>query len=246
MNIRITALLCMLLCLWATDVAAQARQMIQAEYFWDSDPGPGNGTALLASDGLLNEAVEQLLGNSLSLPAAGVHTFHVRVRDNAGNWSQVFAKVILIEGLLPVARGVQVLQAEYFWDTDPGEGSGSPMLAFDGNFNESVEGLLANVSTLPTAGAHKLGIRIRSASGQWGPVFYQVVFVQSGLPAVRTSQVTLAEFFWNTDPGAGNGTAMLAFDGNFNESVEMVLANAALPAVGNHKLGIRINDGAGN
>lgn len=29
----------------------------QAEYFWDTDPGTGNGTAVLAADGNLNSAL---------------------------------------------------------------------------------------------------------------------------------------------------------------------------------------------
>jgi len=30
---------------------------------------------------------------------------------------------------------------EYFFDTDPGNGNATPMLAFDGNFNSSIESI---------------------------------------------------------------------------------------------------------
>lgn len=230
--------------LWCGALSAQNRQLVQAEYFWDTDPGPGNGIALQAMDGSLNEAVEEVFRNNLTLPATGVHTFNLRVKDYLGNWSTTYRKIIEIKALLPIARGVQVIQAEYFWNTDPGVGNGMPMLALDGNFNESVEGLLANTSTLPSPGAHKLSIRIKDANNQWGAAFSTVVFIQPSLATLRNVKVTAAEYFWDTDPGQGNGTTLLAFDGNFDEAVEVVFRNnLALPSTGSHKLAIRVRDG---
>ena len=31
-----------------------------------------------------------------------------------------------------------------FWENDPGEGSGLPLVAFDGSFNEAIEVVLSN------------------------------------------------------------------------------------------------------
>ena len=56
------------------------QQVTVAEYFWDTDPGLGNGTVILAEDGALDEAVEKLFTNSASFPTAGLHTFNIRVK----------------------------------------------------------------------------------------------------------------------------------------------------------------------
>ena len=32
-----------------------------------------------------------------------------------------------------------------------------------------------------------------------------------------------SEYFWDTDPGAGNANTMLAFDGNYNDMLEAIL-----------------------
>ena len=112
--------------------------IINAEYFWDADPGPGNGTAIIPSDGLFGESVENFFGAGVTPPATpGPHTFNLRVRTADLSASQVFTTVVHI---LPpptspaAAQSVGLSEAEYFWDIDPGEGSGTPFLASDGAF----------------------------------------------------------------------------------------------------------------
>ena len=35
-----------------------------------------------------------------------------------------------------------------------------------------------------------------------------------------SQSITEAEYFWDTDPGVGNGTTLLALDGNFDQAIE--------------------------
>ena len=81
MNRKIIALLSSLLLLIG---AVHSQQLNQAEYFFDTDPGLGNATALTvgaASDSLiLNQSVSTV---GLS---AGFHTLFVRFRDTQGVW----------------------------------------------------------------------------------------------------------------------------------------------------------------
>jgi len=74
-----------------------------------------------------------------------------------------------------------VVQAEYFWDTDPGYGLASPILAADGNFNSAFEQLTKTGIALPAVGLHVLNIRIKDNTGVWGPVFRNVISVQTTL-----------------------------------------------------------------
>ena len=216
--------------------ALRTIQLTQAEYFIDTDPGQGNGAVMLAIDGNFNDALEQTFANGISL-TAGNHTINIRVKDAAGNWSPVFSSAISVETL----RTIQLTQAEYFIDTDPGQGNGSVMLVIDGNFNDALEQVFANGISL-TAGNHTINIRVKDAAGNWSPIFSSAISVE----ALRTFQLTQAEYFIDTDPGQGNGYVMLAIDGNFDEALEQVFANGISLTSGNHTINIRVKDAAGN
>ena len=70
-----------------------------------------------------------------------MHSMNIRVKDeNGSQWGPVYTKraVYLQEPL----RDIKISSAEFFWDTDPGEGSATPLLAFDGNYNDAIERLI--------------------------------------------------------------------------------------------------------
>lgn len=150
----------------------------QAEYFWDTDPGPGNGTAVSAADGSFNSAFEQLTKTGIATPGNGLHKFCIRIKDGSGVWGPVFTNIIDVQQN-PPSTIMAISQAEYFWDTDPGAGNGIPVLAADGNFNSTFEQLTKTGIALPTAGLHIFNIRIKDNTGVWGPVFKNVIDVQT-------------------------------------------------------------------
>ena len=114
-------------------------QIVNAEYFWDTDPGLGLGSVLNASDGALDEAIEELLKDPTAIPGtAGIHTFNIRIRDGNGNWGPVFSSIVSVEDIIP-ANDKKIIQAEYFWDTDPGQGTATQILALDGALDEALE-----------------------------------------------------------------------------------------------------------
>ncbi|MFN8323032.1 MAG: T9SS type A sorting domain-containing protein [Chitinophagales bacterium] len=212
-----------------------------AEYFWDTDPGYGSGTALIAFDGNFNEALEQVFKNTTSLPAAGMHLFNIRVRDSENNWGPLFKKAVQLEDIAVTQRLLSVKAAEYFWDTDPGYGSATALLAFDGNFNEALENVFTNNATLPAVGMHLFNVRVKSEHNTWGPLFKKAVQITDVINNPRLLTVKAAEYFWDTDPGYGSATTLLAFDGNFNEALESIVTNnATLPATGMHLFNVRV------
>lgn len=221
------------------------RYIAQAEYFIDTDPGQGNGIAVQAVDGNLDNAIEVLFKNGISAGSVGFHTFNIRVKDDQNNWGPVFKTVFYTSAPLFV-RNMHVTQAEMFWDTDPGQGNGTALLAFDGNFNDAIETITGSVSSLPSAGLHVLNIRVKDEQNNWGPPFKTVVEVANNL-VVRNIHVTQAEVFWDNDPGLGNGTPLIAFDGNFNDALE-VISGSISPSVsiGIHLLNIRVKDQQNN
>ena len=228
----------------ATENAPRDIKITLAEYFWDTDPGEGSGTAMVAFDGTFDEAIETVLKNPLTTPAqGGLHLFNIRVSDEDGNWGPVFKRTIAVED---APRDIKVTLAEYFWDADPGEGSGTAMVAFDGAFDEAVETVLQNSLTTPAQGGlHLFNVRVCDEDGNWGPVFKRTIATEA---APRDIKITMAEYFWDTDPGEGSGTAMVAFDGVFDEAIETALkSNLTTPAQGGlHLFNVRVRDDQNN
>jgi hypothetical protein len=64
-----------------------------AEYFWNSDPGAGQGIPLFAEDGNYNQAFEKLFRDGLQAPNFGRNVFNVRVRDTDLQWSTVYSTI---------------------------------------------------------------------------------------------------------------------------------------------------------
>lgn len=224
---------------------AQGGQVVTGEWFWDSDPGEGNGTTVMASDGAFDDAIEDLLETSSNIPSLGAHTFHVRIQGVDGNWGPVFSTAIDTREPHANVRSVNVSLAEFFWDTDPGAGSGTAMLASDGSFDDAVEAITASSGNIPQGqGVHVLYVRAQEAGGAWGPTFATVVDVWDELASARAGLVKSAEYFFDVDPGEGNATPILAQDGNFNQSLEAIVGGG-IPspvALGVHVLYIRPMD----
>ena len=223
-------------------VAPSPRHVNTAEYFWDTDPGPGNGVPLLAVDGALDETVEALFRNGLSVPAAGgAHRFGVRAQDVDGHWSEVHSTIVHVgpdSPVLPPQRNLVL--AEYFWDVDPGQGNGSPLLALDGHLDETVDAVMASGVAAPaSAGPHSFNVRVKDFDNTWSSLFTTVVNVEAP-PADQ--RAVAAEYFWDSDPGEGNGTPMVAADGNFDEVLEALLASGiSTPAsAGPHLFHVRV------
>ncbi|MFN8286272.1 MAG: CARDB domain-containing protein [Chitinophagales bacterium] len=109
--------------------------------------------------------------------------------------------VLALTLLAPYAKAQTVLNAaEYFIDTDPGVGNGTPL-----SFTSGTDSVLFTTNvTVPGAtagGLHYLFVRTRTTGVKWS--------VSEGRPFfVNTNKnINYAEYFFDTDPGVGNATA---------------------------------------
>ncbi len=219
-----------------------------AEYFWDTDPGEGNGTIFTVADGNFDNALEAIFESGIVVPAAnGLHTFNVRMQNSNSVWGNVFTQVIDVsDNPVGTNAAVTLAEAEYFWNTDPGEGNGIAFTVADGSFDNPLEALLEIGIAVPsTTGLHTFNARIKNSNNTWGNVFTQIIDVSDdsvGTNAVVT--LTEAEYFWDTDPGEGNGIAFTAADGNFDNALER-LAVASIDIVnpvGLHAFNVRLKN----
>ncbi len=160
-------------------------ELVIGEYFWDTDPGIGNGTAIpiyIPTDSLATT----FFGSTNSLHK-GVHQYYTRFKNSEGRWS-------LAEGR-PITIVSPIVYAEYFWDHDPGQNNGLPIaLSLTG---DSVQTNLNISSAGLPSGFHQLYIRTRDADGDWALSEGRAIYVQA--------QIIGGESFWDTDPGLGNG-----------------------------------------
>ena len=239
------------LCILSLGWNANGQSNISAgEYFIGTlDPGAGSGTALTVTDGNWDEFVENV---QATLSASGLNSptlLNVRLRDGSNAWGPVFKKTVFFNAGSTTTRPFTVTQAEYFFGTlDPGAGQATPMLAFDGAFDEALEAVVKTAaSNAGIASPTLLNVRLRDGANTWGPVFKKTVFFNAGSTTTRPFTVTQAEYFFGTlDPGAGQATPMLAFDGAYDEALEAVVKTAASTAgiASPTLINVRLRDGS--
>jgi hypothetical protein len=108
-----------------------------AEYFIDQDPGQGQATALEAEDGVFDSATDiaSLDINTDGL-AEGRHVAYVRFQDENGVWGRPSGDFFNVR-TTPVGgedAEFNIVAAEYFIDSDPGQSSGTPLEPVEGDF----------------------------------------------------------------------------------------------------------------
>lgn len=131
----------------------------KAEYFYDSDPGVGNGTNIP----ITTSASINLTANlPTSLLTAGFHTVNVRVRDDKGRWSLFTTRTFY---LMPAsALPANLVKLEYFVDTDPGIGQATSVnIAAAPTVNQ----LFSLDLPVLTPGNYTFYVRAKDSKGFW-------------------------------------------------------------------------------
>jgi hypothetical protein len=155
----------------------------------------------------------------------------------------VHTLLLLCAATLLHAQSLRIAQAEWFTGNDPGEGLGIAMQVADGAWDEAVEEVIASLpSGMP--GNVVVSVRVKGANGYWSSAYRQVVHTGSSVPG-RQARVQAGEYFWDSDPGVGNATPLLALDGDFNSALEQAIASDNTITPGAHRLFVRIQ-GADN
>ena len=204
------------------------------EYFFNADPGVGNGTPLSVNtnSGELTQTFS-IPTNSLS---EGFHSFYVRTQDNSGNWSLYDRQIIY----LTTFASSNITNAEYFFNTDPGVGNGIPL-----SVNTNSGGLTQTFS-IPTnslsEGFHSFYVRMQNNSGIWSLYDRQIIYIKNF--DFDPDEVSSAEYFIDSDPGIGNGTA-LTF-GNPSQTSQVLNIDSSGLSNGDHIFYVRVQDSNGD
>ncbi|MCA6410354.1 MAG: hypothetical protein IM575_14625, partial [Cytophagales bacterium] len=120
-----------------TSIPSFSQSVVRAEYFFDTDPGAGNGT--LISFTPTGGDVTFTTSISTASLSQGFHQLAIRLKESGGLWSQFEARGFYITA--STTDVANITAAEYFFDTDPGQGSGTPISVTAGattNFTVSI------------------------------------------------------------------------------------------------------------
>jgi hypothetical protein len=130
--------------------------VVKAEYFFNSDPGFGNGTNIAITPGSL--VADQIINLNVNSLPIGINQLYIRSLNSAGSWS-ITNRFLFLKN----ERGDAITQIEYFYDTDPGFGKGIPVAI---NKSNIVSNYLVPVNvTGLTQGEHTLYFRTLGENG---------------------------------------------------------------------------------
>jgi hypothetical protein len=161
-----------------------------------------------------------------------LHFLYLRSRHTNGSWSITNRKTFLKE-ILPG----QVQQAEYFLNTDPGFGKGISIPITPGNSVNNVL-LNLNIASLPT-GINQLYIRSQNAKGSWSLTNRWLLLKDN-----RSGLVKQIEYYYDTDPGFGNGIPV-AINASSLLSDYLVPVNVTGLSAGQHVIYLRTKSDRG-
>lgn len=145
------------------------------EYFFDTDPGYGNGTAIPVSAATNVDVSATIATGALS---AGMHELFVRAMDSDGVWGQMSSSAFFVDNLSSSSGTNQLTGIEYFIDSDPGIGSATPIAITPAQSAIDTDVTL-NTSSLAD-GNYTLGMRVMDSNGSYSTTEYAAFAICDG------------------------------------------------------------------
>ncbi len=181
--------------------------IVKAEYFFDAEPGIGNGIPLNIAGG---DTVYYATCMPMTGLLPGFHDLYIRVRDTYGRWSLILNNRFYVYAVTPGGTGIQppIVKAEYYIDEDPGPGNGNPVALTKA---DEVTKDFPAMTTGALPGFHQMSVRAMDSLGKWSITDAERMYVYAIpgiLPAIIQPKIIAAEYFFDTDPGQGSGTAI--------------------------------------
>jgi len=207
----------------------------QMEYFIDDEVNPGNGNSITFTPGadVTSNTDVQLSGLS-----DGLHRLYVRARNANGRWGLPQCKPFIVQQTSPQTPLPNIVQMEYFFDYNVGPGGGID-IAIPASQDVTTT---ASVSLgYMDEGLHRMYVRAKDEHGRWGLPQCKPFIVQQTSPQTPLPTITQLEYFYDTDPGMGQGSII-----DVIPSVDDVTVNASLLVdqltLGDHRLYFRAKD----
>lgn len=219
-----------------TNVAATT--LTAVEYFFDTDPGHGNGIAVNVTPA--SSLAIAVNGIDISALTSGFHTISFRFRDNLNRWTHAHAQSFYIVPTTTFSNAAAITAAEYFFDVDAGVGNNVPLTLTPGN-PVSINPAISLTSL--NAGFHKLGIRYRDNLNRWSHAEVRSFYIVNAT-SLGAANIVAAEYFVDTDPGIGSATQVPGLVTGVSVDQLVALDMTGVPT-GAHTLNVRVKDSKG-
>ncbi|MBN8706341.1 MAG: T9SS type A sorting domain-containing protein [Bacteroidetes bacterium] len=174
-----------------------AQNLLQIEYYFDTDPGQGKGIQVSISPD--STADLSFSAETLSLEN-GFHRIFFRAQDDSGRWGLPQSKSFILSSQNPLVKN-KIQKLEYFFDSDPGYGLGTTI-----SFPADTLGnrFLVAVPAGLFPGFHRIYFRYQDETGGWS-LDHSRGFLLAEQSPLFTANVAGLEYFFDSDPGQGLG-----------------------------------------
>ena len=178
-------------------------KIVAYEYFFNSEPGVGKGSVVTIAKYTENYA------STVKVPttglASGFHNLFIRFKDSLNNWGMYEPRVVYVQPEIKLTKPARIVQAEYFVDTDPGEGLGQKLASFSAT--DALQIVRDLKTTNLTVGFHNLFVRVKDSINNWSQVVAKTFYVDDAVTLNSPlKNIIAAEYFINSDPGFGKAT----------------------------------------
>jgi gliding motility-associated-like protein len=224
---------------YITPLTPSSSSLVAAEYFFDNDPGFGNGTPFSFTPG--STVTIPALNINIGALSPGFHFISFRFRDNRGRWTHASAQIFYVIPPLTLNQATSITRLEYFFNTDlgPGNNTSLPITAGSPQNNSFPVTLPGSL----TAGFHKIGFRYRDDKGRWSHAETRSFYVAPPLNTVNR-QIVAAEYYIDSPLGTGTAIPIPGITPGATIDQLVALDMTGVPT-GNHTLSIRIKDSEG-
>lgn len=213
--------------------------IVKTQFFIDNDPGFNAGNQINIGPA---DSVSGTNNLSVSGLTPGFHRLFARVKDSTGKWSMLrsFEFMIDTSNAAPPLASTKIVSASFFIDSDPGFNGGTLV-----NFT-ATDSISSNAS-VPlnglTSGFHRLYARVKDSSGKWSMYPSAQFMVDASGQATIAAPITSGEYFYDNDPGQGNG---IAINTGITDSIQYNTGLAVASVnQGFHRMFVRVRDSNG-
>ncbi len=212
-----------------------SQNITSAEYFYNSDPGVGNGTSLVDITPNSGELTQTFTIPTTSL-SEGFNSLYIRTFNSDNNWSLYDRQSFYLKSF----DTFTITAAEYFFDTDMGVGTGTP-LDIDSNLGQLTQVFSISTTGL-SEGFHSFYLRTQDNDNHWSLYDRQIIYIKDF--DFSPDEVLKAEYFIDSDPGAGNGISII-FENSSQASQVLNIDSTGL-SEGDHLFYVRVQDSNGD
>jgi hypothetical protein len=177
----------------------QPPQITGAEYYMDEDKGQAFGVSIPVNAG---NSVTVTHPISIAGMDPGFHRIGLRVKNENNNWSNTMHSLFYVYDSsffrIPTPNLALLDSAEYFFDTDAGQGTGTKFALSPAASITQAIGIPLN--GIPT-GFHKLGIRIKNQHGVWSPAANKYFYIYDTVffTLAKGTNIKGGEYFFDDD-----------------------------------------------